>query len=59
MTTRAGTFRLLFLGLVFALAASNLTCTASIGVGISVPVGGAWGGPGYGTVGVAVPIGRY
>jgi hypothetical protein len=34
-------------------------------VGIGVPIGGAWGGPGYGyghggygTVGVSIPIGR-
>lgn len=60
MTTRARTSKLLLLVGLAALAATNLTCTGSVGVGISVPVGSAWGGPGFGTVGfgVSVPIGR-
>ena len=60
MTTRPRASRLLFLLLIVALAATNLTCTGSVGVGISAPVGSAWGGPGFGTVGfgVSVPIGR-
>ena len=45
--------RALVVGLL--LAAAGLSCNASVGVGISVPIGGAWGGP-YGSVSVAVPI---
>ena len=52
--------RVLFVVVVAAIAAANLSCNASIGVGFSVPVGSAWGGPGFGTVGfgVSVPIGH-
>jgi len=54
--TRKRTSHLLVLGFALLLAALNLSCNASVGVGFSVPIGGA----GYGSVGVgfSVPIGR-
>jgi predicted small secreted protein len=58
MTRRARTF--LALAVVVLLAAGNLACNVAVGVGVSVPIGGAWGGGpyGYGHVGVTVPIGH-
>jgi predicted small secreted protein len=59
-TTMMRTARLLALVVIAALAAANLSCNATVGVGFGVPIGSAWGGPGFGTVGVgvSVPIGH-
>jgi hypothetical protein len=52
------TLQWLLLGLILALGAANLSCQGYMSVGVSVPIGGAWGGYGGVGVGVTVPIGR-
>jgi len=47
--------RMLALALVVGLALVSVACNATVGVGISVPVYGGWGGP-YGGVWVGGPI---
>jgi predicted small secreted protein len=50
--------RLLPLTILLLLGAANLACNVAVGVGVSVPIGGAWGGGPYGHVGVTVPLGH-
>jgi len=47
--------RMLALALVVGMALVSSACNASVGVGISVPVYGGWGGP-YGGMYVGGPI---
>jgi hypothetical protein len=55
--SRRRTSRALVAGLVMALGLANTACRASVGVGVSFPIGGGWRGP-YGGVsmGVGIPI---
>ena len=55
---RARTLRILALVLGLGLAAMNLSCDASVGVGISYPIGSSWSGGPYGSASVGVPIGH-
>ena len=55
--SRKRTRRALVAGLLLALGLANAGCRASVGVGVSFPIGGGWRGP-YGGVsmGVGIPI---
>jgi hypothetical protein len=55
---RNRTLRILALGFLLGLAAISLSCNATVGVGVSAPIGGGWGAGQVGSVGVTVPIGR-
>jgi predicted small secreted protein len=53
--TRHMKLRILAVALLVGLALVSVACNATVGVGISVPVYGGWGGP-YGGVYVGAPI---
>ena len=54
---RRSALRTLVVGFIVVLALANAGCTANMGVGVSIPIGGGWRG-GYGglSMGVGIPI---
>ncbi len=55
---RMRVLRSLALALGLTLAAAILSCNASVGVGISYPVGSSWSGGPYGSASIGAPVGH-